>query len=257
MGNHPTPPMETPQRLAAAEYFYKNDPYKHHVVIHNGMPFDDILGPASKYTGISLQTNKPDFSRVHGQVLRWLNASQEAGKPWAVAVDEPGDAQHALLTDTEDPDHDNARINGLWGAFMAGAWGTEWYFGYKHPHSDLTCQDFRSRDLFWNQCKHLFDFFERNELPVCNTVNNDQLVADGDYCLTEPGKMYVVFLKKGKGKINLEGVTGEFSLHWFDPRNGGNLQTTKINSIRGGNWIELSGAPSEENKDWVVLLRKK
>lgn len=256
MGKHPTPPMDTPQRLAAAEYFNQNDPYHHQIVIHNGMPFDDILGTDSKYSGISLQTNKPDFSQVHGQVKHWLKASKEAGKQWAVAVDEPGDAQHALLTDAEDPGHDNARKNGLWGAFMAGAWGTEWYFGYKHPHSDLTCQDFRSRDLFWDQCKILVDFFEGNNIPMNKTVNLDELVAEGDYCLAIPNEMYIVFLKNGVGKINLEIANGNYAVKWFDPRNGGELQTGKLKNAKGGKTIELVDAPSASEKDWVVLLEK-
>ncbi|NQU87888.1 MAG: DUF5060 domain-containing protein [Mariniphaga sp.] len=255
-GNHITPPLFTVQRLAAAEYFYNNDPYHHHVVIHNGVQFDDILGPDSKYSGISLQTHMPDFSLVHNDVLKWLEKSEKAGKQWAVAVDEPGDAQHALLPDAENPTHDNARINGLWGAFMAGAWGTEWYFGYKHDHSDLTCQDYRSRDLFWDQCKYVLDFFEGNNIPVCKTNNMDELVVKGDYCLAIPGEMYIVFLRKGKGEINLENASGNFSVKWFDPRNGGSLQLGKTNKIEGGTVNEIAGAPSEDNKDWVVLIKK-
>ena len=254
--NHPTPPLFTTQRLAAAEYFYQNDPYHHHVVIHNGVPFDDILGTESKYTGVSLQTNKVDFSRVHEATLLWLKKSKEAGKQWAVAVDEPGDAQHSLLPDSEDPAHDNARINGLWGAFMAGAWGTEWYFGYQHEHSDLTCQDYRSRDLFWDQCRHLVDFFESNNIPICSTENRDDLVDNGDYCLAVNGEMYMVFLRKGKGNLNLENVSGNFDVNWFDPRNGGKLQKGKPAKISAGKVIELSGAPSNSEKDWVVLLNK-
>ncbi|WP_347841285.1 DUF5060 domain-containing protein [uncultured Draconibacterium sp.] len=254
--NPPTPPMETAQRLAAAEYFYEHDPYHHHVVIHNGVPFYDILGSESHYSGISLQTNKADFSRVHTQVLHWLNESEKAGKQWAVACDEPGDAQHSLVPDAEDPSHDNARINGLWGTFMAGGWGTEWYFGYKHAHSDLTCQDYRSRDLFWNQCKYLRDFFEGNDIPVETTKNHDELVAEGDYCLASEGEMYIVFLRNGKGTLNLENISGEFTLQWFDPRNGGPLQHGKIKKITAGSKQELSGAPSDENKDWVMLLRR-
>jgi hypothetical protein len=253
--NPPTPPMETAQRKAAAEYFFEHDPYHHHVVIHNGMPFYDILGD-THYTGISLQTNKPDFRRVHGQVLHWLKESEKAGKQWAVAVDEPGDAQHALLTDAEDPTHDNARINGLWGAFMAGAWGTEWYFGYKHPHSDLTCQDYRSRDLFWNQCKYVRDFFEGNQIPVCTTANRDELVSEGDYCLASEGELYIVFLRKGSGTLDLGEVSGDFEVQWFDPRNGGSLQKGSTEMVKGGKKVELAGAPSETKKDWVVLLKK-
>jgi len=254
--SHKTPPLNTTQRLAAAEYFHTHDPYRHHVVIHSPPSFDDILGPASKYSGVSLQTGKPDFSLVHERTLKWLLASKEAGKQWAVAVDEPGDAKHSLLPDQEDPDHDNARINGLWGAFMAGAWGTEWYFGYDHAHSDLTCQDYRSRDLFWDKCKHLLDFFEGNDIPVGETENHDELVQDGDYCLAIPGKLYIVFLRNGSGTLNLEGRHENYNVQWFDPRNGGALQHGKIRTLQGGTVRELSGAPSQQEKDWVLLLEK-
>lgn len=253
---HKTPPLNTEQRLAAATYFYNHDPYKHHIVIHSPPAFDDILGPESKYTGISLQTGKPDFSMVHDRTLKWLNDSKEAGKQWAVAVDEPGDAKHSLLPDTEDPEHNNARKNGLWGAFMAGAWGTEWYFGYDHPHSDLTCQDFRSRDLFWDQCRVLLEFFEGNDIEITRTESHDQLVMEDDYCLAIPGEMYIVFLKNGKGSIDLESVQGRYSMMWYDPRNGGALQPGGNTGIKGGEVRKLTGAPSDPDKDWVVLLTR-
>jgi len=44
---------------------------------------------------------------------------------------------------------------------------------------------------------------------------------------------------------------------WFDPRNGGTIQSGKVTSIRGGKVQNINGAPSEANKDWVVLLSKK
>jgi Putative collagen-binding domain of a collagenase len=249
--------MNTVQRLAAAEYFHQNDPYKHHIVLHNPPAFDDILEKNSKYTGVSVQVGKEDYSPVHQNALKWINASKKAGKQWAVAVDESGGAGDGLLTDTEDPKHDNARINGLWGAYMAGSWGCEFYFGYKHPHSDLTCEDYRSRDLFWNQCKHLYDFFEGNNIPITETENHDNLVQKGDYCLANPGKIYVVFLKKGMGTLNLENQSGEYAISWFDPRNGGSLKTNSVKSAHAGKILELKDAPSEANKDWVVLVSKK
>lgn len=140
---------------------------------------------------------------------------------------------------------------------MAGAWGAEWYFGYDHPHSDLTCQDFRSRDLFWDKCKNLLDFFKGNNIPLAETENHDNLVQDGDYCLASPGEMYIVVLRNGRGTINLENQNGEFSVKWFDPRNGGELQTGLVRTAVGGKTRVLNGAPSEPEKDWVVLLRKK
>jgi hypothetical protein len=255
--DHQTPPMNTTQRLAAAEWFHQNDPYKHHLVIHNPPAFDDILGTESKYTGVSYQLGTEQFRNVHQTVIKWLNLSKEAGKQWAISMDEPGGAKHGLLPDVEDSKHDSARINGLWGAFLAGAWGNEFYFGYDHPHSDLTCEDFRSRDLFWNQCKYLLDFFEDNKIDVTKTENYTNLVQKGDYCLAKQGEMYIVFLRNGSGTINLANQSGEFSAHWFDPRNGGDLQTGLVKNLKAGKITELKDAPSEPEKDWVVLLRKK
>ena len=128
MGEEITPWQTTTQRLACAQYFYDNDPYRHHVVIHNGQQFYDLLGPESKYTGLSIQTNREDFANVHGAVLRWRNLAKAAKKVWANAVDEPGDHRYSLVPDKLNPKHDNARQNALWGALMAGSWGIEWYF---------------------------------------------------------------------------------------------------------------------------------
>ncbi len=255
--DHKTPPMNTTQRIAAAEYFYQYDPYHHHLVIHNPPAFNDILGVTSQYTGVSYQLGTEQFQNVHNTVLKWLTLSKESGRQWAISMDEPGGATHGLLPDNEDSKHDSARINCLWGVFLAGGWGNEYYFGYAHPHSDLTCEDFRSRDLFWNQCRYLLDFFEDNKIPVTETENFDNLVAEGDYCLAKTGELYIVFLKNGEGSINLENHSGEFSVKWFDPRNGGTLQNGRIKSISGGESHKLAGAPSEPKKDWVVLLSKK
>jgi len=254
--NHKTPPMNTTQRLAAAEYFYQSDPYHHHVVIHNPPAFDDILVHGSKFTGLSVQLGTQQFRNVHENAIKWLKVSQNTGRQLAVSMDETGGAQHSLLPDVEDSKHDSARINSLWGSFLAGAWGNESYFGYDHPHSDLTCQDFRTRDLFWNQCKYLLDFFEDNEIPLNETDNHSNLVQKGDFCLANPGKMYIVFLRSGSGTINLENQTGEYILKWFDPRNGGKLQTGAIKRIIGGKVVTINGAPSEPQKDWVVLITK-
>jgi hypothetical protein len=255
--DHQTPPMNTTQRLAAAEWFWQNDPYHHHLVIHNPPAFDDILGATVKYTGVSYQLGTEQFRNVHETVIKWLTLSKEAGKQWAISMDEPGGAKHGLLPDAEDAAHDSARINSLWGSFLAGAWGNEFYFGYDHPHSDLTCEDFRSRDLFWNQCRYLLDFFEDNKIDVTETENQSNLVQKGDYCLATPGKMYIVFLRNGSGTINLENQDGEFIVKWYDPRNGGQLQTAAVKRFKGGKVQKIEGAPSESKKDWVVLVSKK
>lgn len=258
--NAPTFPLDAIERIRLAEYIYSIDPYKHHVVIHNGAWFDPIYGPNTKFTGASLQTNKEDFSRVHSQTLRVLEEAKEAGKVWAVAVDEPGDHRHSLIPDAEDPNHDTPRKNGLWGAMMAGAWGTEWYFGYEHPHSDLTLQDYRSRDLWWEQGKICLDFFNNNKVPVWDMEPNDSLVSsEGDYVLAKPSKVYVVYLKNGgESLLDLEGSNGNFDVFWYNPRKGGELLIGKVKTISGQGTQSLGLPPKskERDKDWVVLVRK-
>jgi len=257
----PTFPIDAAERIRLAEYISEIDPYKHHLVIHNGAWFDPLYGPNTKFTGASLQTNKADFSNVHSSTLKVLNDSEEAGKVWAVAVDEPGDAQHSLITDEEDPEHNNARKNGLWGAMMSGAWGTEWYFGYKHPHSDLSCQDYRSRDLFWEQGKICLDFFNNNKIPVWEMESNDSLVSsEGDYVFAKPGDSYVVFLKNGgESSLDLGNFNTEYEVSWYNPRKGGELQKGKTKTISGTGMQSLGLPPvkKERDKDWVVLVKKK
>jgi hypothetical protein len=152
LGEENNQPIEEVKKVA--DYVYKLDPYKHHLVIHTFPNKDDryaeLIGDQSPLTGASLQLSDPDFRDVHERVLKWRAKSDSTGKRWALAVDEPGKANIALLPDAEDPEHNLARDRALWGVLMAGGYGVEWYFGYASPHSDLTCQDFRSRDLFWD-----------------------------------------------------------------------------------------------------------
>ena len=92
------------------------------------------------------------------------------------------------------PTHDDGRKNALWGALMAGGWGCEYYFGYKRDHSDLTCQDFRSRDVFWDQCRYALDFFKKQDVPLWRMHCDDELTdADDDYCFFEEGNIYLIY----------------------------------------------------------------
>ncbi len=242
------------QRKAMAAYFWNHDPYRHHIVIHNGSYPDDMLGDASFLTGFSLQTTEQDFSRVHGKVLEWVEKSDQAGKPWVVACDEPGDASHALVPDADDPEHDVARKNALWGTLMAGGAGNEWYFGYKHDHSDLSCEDFRSRDLWWDQCRIALEFFN-NYAPFWNLKNHNDLCSAG-YCFADPGETYVVYLKVG-GNHTLSLEEGTYDLRWYDPRNGGTPVSGEVTSLTGPGEMSLGPPPAENSQDWVALVTRK
>jgi len=249
----------TKQRIAMGAYFDKNDPYDHPVVIHNGQWPNDLYGKDIPIDGASLQTANPTFANVHKATLNILTASKNKGKAWIVACDEPGDAQHSLVPDTEDPTHDNARMNALWGNLLAGGWGLEFYFGYKHAHSDLTCQDWRSRDKFWEQCAHALKFFRDQQLPYTEMSCLDNLLSEAPgFCLAKPQETYLLLIRNSakSAKVNLGEKEGSYSVSWFDPRNGGKTQSGSVNSITGKGNQSLGTPPSAPDKDWVVLVQK-
>ncbi|MBN1482964.1 DUF5060 domain-containing protein [candidate division KSB1 bacterium] len=243
----------TEQRRAMAQYFYDHDPYRHHIVIHNGKEPDDLLGDASKLTGYSLQTSQPDFSRVHGEVVRWINKSVAAGKPWVVACDEPGDASHALVPDKDDPTHDNARRNGLWGCLIGGGGGNEWYFGYQHDHSDLTCQDFRSRDLWWDQCRTALHYFQDRDIPFWEMEPGDAMVSGAkSWCLAKTGGQLVVYAPQGGTvKVNLSAWPETlYTVEWFDPRTE---KSTVGKAVQGGAPVTLN-PPAPFDTEFVAYF---
>lgn len=245
-----------------ADYINQMDPYKHHRVIHT-YPSQDgryasLIGDQSALTGASLQLTDRHFRDVHDRVLNWRTKSDSAGRPWAIAVDEPGNAKFALLTDEENRGHDSARVHGLWGALMAGGFGVEWYFGYASPHSDLTCQDFRSRDLFWDQNRVALEFFE-NDLTFWKMKPSDHLTKDlRSWCMAREGEQYVVFIPPGLSttSINLGKPKNRYSVRWYNPREGGAMKEGSVRKLKGGGMVDLGFPPSDKDKDWVVVIRK-
>ncbi len=247
--------QKTQQVKEAVDYVHSIDPYHHLIVLHTFPEQEERytphLGPESNLTGTSNQLKDTKFRDVHSRVVRWVKASAKAGKKWVVAVDEPGDAGHALMPDAEDELRIEARGNALWGTLMGGGCGVEWYFGYKHPHSDLTCQDWRSRDEMWEQSYYAAEFLR--SLPVDKMFSKDELVAEGDYCFCQEGILYVVYFKYGtkQGHIDLSGQEGSFKGQWYNPRKG--IYIDEEVKVVAGQKLTLD---KPNNEDWVLKLMK-
>ncbi|MEM1069757.1 MAG: PKD domain-containing protein, partial [Planctomycetota bacterium] len=226
--------------------------------------YTPLLGNQSELTGASLQLARADFADVHGRVAEWVGTSATASggaRPWVVAVDEPGDADWALMPDgfnhpTQPNNQEEGRKNALWGTLMAGGAGNEWYFGYRAPESDLWLQNFRSRDRWWDYTRFALEFFENNEVPFWEMSANDAITS-ADYGFYKADEVYVVYDKAGgNANLNLSGASGSFDVHWYDPRNGGALHSGTVTSVAGGQTVDLGNAPNSGNQDWVILVRK-
>lgn len=253
----------TEEVLKVANYVTALDPYNHHLVLHT-FPnkddrYEDFIGDQSPLTGASMQLSDSLFKDVHPRVLKWRKKSNATGKKWALSVDEPGKANVGLLTDAEDPEHNYARGRSMWGVLLAGGFGVEWYFGYASPHSDLTCEDFRSRDLFWDQNKHALRFFEE-QIPFWEMEPKDELIEGehpDSYCLAKENEIYAIYkpMQIDTLTIDLGNSGNEFKVQWYDPRNGGDMQEGSVKLVKANGQVSLGNPPKEMDKDWVVLVK--
>ncbi len=243
------------QRKAFASFFKSNDPYRHPVVVHTfPKKYDEVYNPLLGYTdfdGASLQMNRTG-SATHSETIKWVERSALHRRRWFVCLDEFGEGSNGVKPDADDPEHDEPRKNCLWGNLMAGGAGCEWYFGYKFPHNDLNCEDWRSRDRMWDLTRYALEFFN-NYLPFNQMSPDDSLVSVG-WCLAKPGEIYAVYLPDG-GTTNLNLAVGSYTVQWYNPRTGGKLQKGSVTKVIGPGAVSLGNPPKDGEKDWTILCK--
>jgi N-acetylneuraminic acid mutarotase len=249
------------QRKAMSSYFKKADPYQHAVLLHtHATPEskDELLKPQLGHMaldGLSFQVEKRET--VNSEIIKWRKKSKAVGYEWLITMDEIGPWQDGAKPDSSDPNHDTLRRFALWGTLMAGGAGVEWYFGAKHPATDLSSEDWRLRDRLWTLSNHARVFFE-NHLPYSQMqAKNDLVNSDGAFVLAKENAVYAVYFPNQRdAKIDLRNASGDFSVRWFDPLKGGGLQHGSIGTVTGGRITHL-GTPSQQaEQDWLVLIKK-
>lgn len=267
-----------PQQIAMVDYIKAVDPYDHPIVIHTypnqqDQVYGALLGEKSNITGVSLQNSS--LATTHSDTIKWVKASEASGKPWVVAFDESGSAAHAQSPDLGYKGFDGTDVSGkkthtqhevrkltLWGTLMAGGAGNEYYFGYKYVENDIVCEDWRSRDQSWDYCRIAINFFHDHQIPFWEMQNADELIGNKDnsptnFCLAQKNQLYLVYLTSGGSvKLDLSDATGDFAVHWFNPRTGGDLQTGSVTTLSGGQTTSIGTAPSDPNEDWLVVIRR-
>ena len=248
-----------------AAYIRNLDPYKNHVVQHTfpiGYPskgpvqpnfefyHENLVGFQSELTGLSLQLQKKD---IHEQVVKWVDLSEESGKPWAIANDEQGDASDGATVDETYPGYtgklklDNAaemRHKVLYGTLMGGGYGVEYYYGYQTEASDLHAQDHRTREVKFKQAVIAKELFESLDVKTMHSMD-DFTSMEEDYVFGNDEQMVVYMPKGGSTNIDLNGL---WSVEIMNPITGEkSLQKSKIRT--------LISAP-DRKQDWVLVLTK-
>ncbi|UCF35645.1 MAG: DUF5060 domain-containing protein [Acidobacteriota bacterium] len=244
------------QRKAFADYIRALDPWQNPIVVHT-LPgrYEEIYRPLVGYPAIegpSLQMG--DMKEVHAETLKWIEESERSGKTWFVSLDEIGPAHTGVMPDADDPGHDAVRQQALWGNLMAGGAGCEWYFGYRYAHNDLNLEDFRSRDIMWDQTRHAVNFFQQY-LPFPEMKGADELLQGEGYVFAQPGAVYALYLISPQD-ARIELPEAEFSVQWYDPRSGGPLQAGSLELVKGPGLQPVGLPPNSEGMDWVCLLNR-
>ena len=272
--------QSTRQQIDMINYLKQVDAYGHNIVVHTYPSQQDkvygkLIGDQSELTGVSLQNS--NIKNTHVQTVKWVRASEAAGRPWVVAFDESGSAGHGQCPDLGYQGFDGKDKSGkyiydqhavrrytLWGALMGGGAGVEYYFGYKFVENDLLCEDWRSRDQSWDYCRICLAFFHDNKIPFAEMTPADELIGnpkfnnDG-YCLAKAGEIYVVYLPTaGSTQMDLAEVDGDYDVRWFDPETGTASKPIKdaTTSLSGGETVTLDSGKSDGH-DVVAIIRRK
>lgn len=255
---------DTPRldRLDISRYITSLEAVAHPVTVHthnmrSRRSYTSMIG-APEFQATAIQGRMED---ANAEAVSLRARSAWSGQPWVIFHDEQAPASVGAMPDSADPLHDKPRKQELWGNLMGGGAGVEWYFGYNYPHMDLNIEDWRSRDILWDQTRYALEFFQQHVPYWEMWPANDLTMTPGAYVFAKEGEIYVVYSPEAEAtEITL--ASGEYSLQWYNPRTGGPLIqgaaptiTVQDNRMRDEGAVRLT-PPSDRGKDWVALLKR-
>lgn len=235
------------QRRDMAQYFGTHEPYSSFVTLHNytGQEeaiFSPLLGN-SNIDGMSIQADK---NVANSRAITWRERSAAAGRKWVICHDE---TTGGVDDDGAGNNYAEIRTKALWGAYMGGGGGVEWYFGTE----DQSAESFRTRAGLWRFTKVANDFFNTH-VPFGEMEPNNSLTSNtSDYCYVKPNEVYLIYLNN-TSTTNINLPTGDYTISWFNPETGGSLQSGSKATTTGGN-ISIGNPPSSR-QDWAVLIKR-
>lgn len=277
------------QRRLFSEHLRALDPYDHTILLHTHFSARggesaeaiysallDPMNPAVAIEGASLQgpydslrslaeTSDNVGANTHAKVRDWVDRSRAVGLDWIVGSHEQRPSVWGAVPDgsARDPNHDLTRKDVMWGTFLAGGTSVQHFFGYNFRFTsgdDVTAEDYRPRADLWRQSRVVKEFFD-TYLPYDRMDCATELVEEPfAYAFGRRAEIYAVYLRNGTPtRLDLEASAAEYTVEWYDPRNGGALQPGSVASVAGPGMVDLGTPPVQAGgsptDDWVCLVR--
>jgi PKD repeat protein len=138
---------------------------------------------------------------------------------------------------------------------MAGGAGAQWYLaGHDASLTNYETDLGGHFDRLFRMTGITRVFVQEN-MPFYDAFPRQDLINTG-YCLAVEEEAYLIYLPNGgTADLNLSGNSKGYTLQWFDPRNGGQLQNGNVTSLTGGAVRNIGTPPSSHNEDWACLIK--
>ena len=254
------------ERETFSAFLKETDPYDHPIHTYAVVKpqlnvYQDLLG----YPDIDGASVQGEASETFKDTLTLVRESSAAGHPWIVSSSRQGSPERGVVPDRVDAAHNSVRQDAIYGNIFGEGAGVQFYFGSMFENSDLTCQDFRSRESLWRQARIALEFFSKNNIPYGNMTNANELVVGSNFVLKdETAELVVVYFKQGNSRgrrkviVDLTGYPSRFyKAAWYDVRNGGDLKqyTCKNHVYRSDKKPMIFRRPRHSTEDWILVLR--
>jgi len=230
---------------------YQADPYHHLGTDH---PVDNRhQDRTAEWFGF---TSFQEWSRPqHGWMLQQREAQKKTGRIIPQANEEYGYEDHYPKWAQNYPDGANAdnMRRTAWEIYMAGCYQTTGETARRGtgywPDTGGGWVNGRGDDsmVMLQGYARIVGFFTSFEW--WKTEPHDELVNKGNFCLSEPGRQYAIYLPRG-GKATVKLESGRYRANWFNPRSG---QVLKLPAAEGSTW---SSPEPPDSGDWALLLKK-
>jgi len=236
------------RHLAFADTLRSVDWARHPIAVHSfvdapAKAYDALLGN-DLFSISSIQfsaENADEFTET------WREKSRNAGLPWVIDMDEVGPGNTGLTTDNAD----QLRREVLYPVYFSGG-NIEWYFGFQG--ADIRTENFRTREPMYRFMRYAREFIEQH-LPFPDMQAMDDLLvgaSTNDQVFADPGNTYAIYLNSGNREPSLQVSKGDYTLQWFNPRNG---EFDERISMVTGDTINIGTPPDDPEEDWVVLIK--